>query len=438
LQTGQPIKVLAMPPYDKVIGPALKALDAKAKVEVTTWKTEGMTLAQIEISAKQIRGMKMDLVIVAIPATADAPDLESRIRSYSWVLNWSLSFGHQQWDVIAIPPSTVSPQELQLDQFAQRLIAAQDLSMIVRRLGEGDADLQAVVERWLKEQAKGAKIMNYIDAHVHVWTPDTTRYPLAAGFKKEDMKPASFTPEELFQHCKPAGVGRINLIQMSYYGFDNSYMLDMIAKHPDVFVGTAVIDPLGKDPAREMDALVKKAVRAFRIYPKLTEEPIERWLRPDGYKKMFAAGARNNQAMACLIGPDALPDLDRMCKEFPDTPVIIDHIARIGTDGKVRDVDVDRLCAMTKHKKVMVKVGAFYALGKKKPPYTDLAPLIKKVVTAFGPHRCMWESDCPFQTQGENTYQASVDLVLRRLDFLSDDEKDWLLRKTAERLFFTK
>lgn len=290
----------------------------------------------------------------------------------------------------------------------------------------------------LEASAQDSKPMNFIDAHVHVWTPDTARYQLAPGFKKEDMKPGSFTPEELFKHCKSAGVKRINLIQMSFYGFDNSYMLDMIAKHPGVFVGTAVINPLGEDPAREMDNLAKKGVRAFRIHPMLSEQPIDRWLRPEGYKKMFAAGARNAQAMACLIGPDALPELDRMCKEYPDTPVIIDHLARIGADGVIRAADVDRLCAMAKHKKVLVKVGAFYALGKKQPPYTDLAPLIKKVVTAFGPSRCMWESDCPFQVQGEHTYQASIDLIQRRLDFLSDDDKEWLLRKTAENFLFTK
>src|SRR5207248_5677361 len=112
--------------------------------------------------------------------------------------------------------------------------------------------------------------------------------------------------------------------------------------------------------------------------------------------------------------------------------------ARIGADGVIREEDVDRLCALAKHKKVMVKVGAFYALGKKKAPYTDLAPMIKKVVAAFGPRRCMWESDCPFQVQGEQTYQASVDLVRKRLDFLSEDDRDWLLRKTTENFFFTK
>ncbi|MBI2805981.1 MAG: amidohydrolase [Planctomycetes bacterium] len=289
-----------------------------------------------------------------------------------------------------------------------------------------------------KNQAKGEPGGKYIDAHVHVWTPDTKRYPLAPGFKAEDMRPASFTPEELFKHCRPAGVGRINLIQMSFYGFDNSYMLDMIAKYPDVFVGTAVIDPQGKDPAAEMKRLAGKGVRAFRIHPRLSKEPIARWLQGEGYKKMFAAGARNRQAMACLIGPDALPELDRMCQEYPDTPVIIDHLARIGADGPIRAADVDRLCALARHKKVLVKVGAFYALGKKKAPYTDLAPLIKKVVAAYGPKRCMWESDCPFQVQGDHTYQASVDLVLRRLDFLSADDREWLLRKTAESFFFAK
>jgi predicted TIM-barrel fold metal-dependent hydrolase len=286
--------------------------------------------------------------------------------------------------------------------------------------------------------AQDAKSMNFIDAHVHVWSSDTDRYPLAAGFKKSDILPASFAPEELFRHCKPEGVGRINLIQISFYGFDNSCMLDAIAKYPDVFVGTAVIDPQGSDPARQMRDLAKKGIRAFRLRPNLTGEPIDRWLRAEGYKAMFGAGARNNQAMACLIGPDGLPELERMCAAYPETPVIIDHLARIGADGTIRDGDVDRLCAMAKHKKVMVKIGGFYALGKKQPSYADLAPVIRKVIAAFGPQRCMWESDSPFQVQGVHTYRASIDLVRSRLDFLGEEDKDWLLRKTAERFFFAK
>ena len=65
----------------------------------------------------------------------------------------------------------------------------------------------------------------YIDAHVHVWTPDIKRYQLGHGYRKDQMQPPSFTPKELLAHAKPCGVSRIVLIQMSFYRFDNLYMM---------------------------------------------------------------------------------------------------------------------------------------------------------------------------------------------------------------------
>jgi predicted TIM-barrel fold metal-dependent hydrolase len=49
---------------------------------------------------------------------------------------------------------------------------------------------------------------------------------LAAGYQRENMQPPSFTPQELFAHAHPLGVERIVLIQMSFYRYDNAYMLD--------------------------------------------------------------------------------------------------------------------------------------------------------------------------------------------------------------------
>lgn len=277
--------------------------------------------------------------------------------------------------------------------------------------------------------------MRYIDAHVHVWTPDGAHYPLAEGYKRENVAPRSFTPEELFKLTRDAGVDRVNLIQISFYGFDNRYMLDMIALYKDIFVGTAVIDVLQREPDRQMTEMARQRVRAFRIHPRLSQLPAARWLEPAGYERMFAAGAKNNQAMSCLIDVDCLPELDRMCKKYPDTPVIIDHLCRIGGDGTIRDRDVDALCAMAQHKKVMVKIGAFYALGKKQPPYSDLIPMIERVVKSFGPRRCMWESDCPYQV-AKHSYRDSINVVKEGLRNLSNDDKDWLLRRTAEEFFF--
>lgn len=290
----------------------------------------------------------------------------------------------------------------------------------------------------------------YIDAHSHIWTPDVAHYPLGPGFAVEDMQPRSFTAEELLERCRPSGVGRVNLIQMSFYvgsrqpagepgrfgnEFDNAYMLDMIKLYPDRFVGTAIVDPLGPDPAKAMTDLRPRGVRAFRIQPKYSKQPPARWLDPEGYRAMFAAAARGRMALSCLIDPDGFPEVDRMCADFPEAVVIIDHLGRIGVDGTIRDADVTALCDLARHKHVFVKVGAFYALGAKRPPYLDLAPMIRRVVRAFGPDRCMWESDCPFQVV-EHAYDDSVALVRDRLDFLGPDDREWLLRKTAERILF--
>jgi predicted TIM-barrel fold metal-dependent hydrolase len=275
----------------------------------------------------------------------------------------------------------------------------------------------------------------YIDAHSHIWTPDLAHYPLAEKFTVDDMRPKSFTAEELLAQCRPAGVGRVNLIQMSYYAFDNRFMLDMIKLYPDRFVGTAIVDPLGEKPDEAMKGLLSKGVRAFRIVPNYSKQPPATWLQPPGYAAMFAAAAQTKQALSCLIGPDAFPEVDRMCKRFPETAVIIDHIGRIGATGEVRDEDVQALCGLAKHPKLLVKIGAFYALGKKTPPYEDLGPLIKSVVSAFGANRCMWESDCPFQVVSHK-YAESVALIKDRLPFLSADDRNWLLTKTAEKTLF--
>jgi hypothetical protein len=51
------------------------------------------------------------------------------------------------------------------------------------------------------------------------------------------------------------------------------------------------------------------------------------------------------------------------------------------------------------------------------------------------PRRCMWESDCPFQVDRDK-YADSISLIRDRLEFLSADDKQWLLRRTAEGVFF--
>ena len=288
----------------------------------------------------------------------------------------------------------------------------------------GAVGLLAGGSLFAKEPKKG----EWIDSHVHVWTPDTVRYPLAGGFKKADMAPASFTPEELFHHSKPVGVSRIVLIQMSFYGFDNSYMTDMMKAHKGVFSGVAVIDE-NETPGQNMKNLSKMGVRGFRILP--FKDP-KNWLEGSGMVEMWKAGAQTGQAMCCLTNPENLPQIDAMCEKHPGTPVVIDHFGRISPN---QEKNLDNLCRLARHKKTSVKVSAFYAFSKK-PDYSDMGPMIRRLLDSFGPDRLMWASDCPFQINPGHNYANSINLIKDKLDFLSEGDKEYLLQKTAARLFF--
>ena len=277
----------------------------------------------------------------------------------------------------------------------------------------------------------------WIDAHSHIWTPDTERFPLVPGLTKKDLAPPSFTDEELMAVAAPEGVSRVVLIQHSvYHLFDNSYCIDAVRRHPDRFRVVGMIDDHQPKTGQRMKQLLEQGVTGFRITPFIRKENQQAWLTTAGMREMWKTAAETRQAMCCLINPQDLPAVAKMCEENPDTPVVIDHFARIGADGEMRDSDIASLCDLARHSQTKIKVSAFYALGKKEPPHLELAPMIKRLHEAFGPKRLMWASDAPYQLGGGNSYAASIALVRDKLDFLSDDDRQWLLRKTAEQTFF--
>jgi predicted TIM-barrel fold metal-dependent hydrolase len=280
----------------------------------------------------------------------------------------------------------------------------------------------------------GSTSSGYIDAHVHIWTPDRKNYPHCADpqFEK-DMTTPSFTPEQLFAQCRPEGVTRIVLIQMSFYQYDNRYMLDMMEKYRGAFSGVAIVNENAPDVCATMKSLARRGVRGFRIYT--SREQIAAW--GEGMKKVWACAGDHGLAMCLLADPGALAAVRQWCAQYPRTPVVIDHFARLGMKHPAKPAEVDHLCRLAEFPQIHVKTSAFYALGKKKAPYLDLAPLIRRLRDSYGASRLMWASDCPYQVLEGHTYHNSIALIRDRLDFLTTDDKQWMLRKTAEKVFFS-
>ncbi len=247
------------------------------------------------------------------------------------------------------------------------------------------------------------------------------------------MQPQSFTPEQLFAHSRPQGVTRIVLIQMSFYGYDNSYMLDCMRRFPGVFSGVAVIDPSVDRPDAAMQGLVAQGVRGFRV--RGIDAPREDWLETPGYERMFDCAAELQVAICPLVEPSALSSVARMCARHLNTPVVIDHFARIGVDGELRERDIHALVELAHFPRVCVKLSAYYALGTRKAPHREMEPLIRRLHAAYGSERLMWASDCPFQVDAHR-YEDSIAVIRDGCPWLSAKDRRRILRETAERVYF--
>ncbi|MEI6512231.1 MAG: GDSL-type esterase/lipase family protein [bacterium] len=147
LKMGKPIKVIAMPPYDGLIGEALKQISPNSLVQVTTWPVEGMDLEAIAKWAEGVREMHPNLVILALPATATGSEI-----NYVRIMNLSLSFGPAEWDYFAITPSVASQAVHDREEIMKGFIAAQDIPLIERKCGDKRPALELLVD-WIKRQA---------------------------------------------------------------------------------------------------------------------------------------------------------------------------------------------------------------------------------------------------------------------------------------------
>ncbi|MHC5538085.1 SGNH/GDSL hydrolase family protein [Singulisphaera rosea] len=150
----QPVRILAMSPFDAQIVADFKDAVPEAKVEITPWSVDKKSLAEVEADAKaRVRPLAPDLVVLAVPREAKADSDESFIHSYAWVMNWSLNFGLGGWDCVVVHPSVVAPDPTKSaeDERIRRLVRAQDLTLIDRAPGDSRPAAE-IFREWLQER----------------------------------------------------------------------------------------------------------------------------------------------------------------------------------------------------------------------------------------------------------------------------------------------
>ncbi|MDP1737818.1 MAG: amidohydrolase family protein [Caulobacter sp.] len=155
---------------------------------------------------------------------------------------------------------------------------------------------------------------------------------------------------------------------------------------------------------------------------------------------------------AWLLEPQ-LPELIDLARAFPDTDIILDHVGTplgIGTyAGRLEErfgVWRDNIRALAKSPKVTVKLGGlampfpgFPGLdGVARPSSQALAdlwrPYVETCIEAFGPNRCMFESNFPVDRWGCD-YATLWNAFKRIAAGASDAEKADLFSGTARRVY---
>lgn len=246
------------------------------------------------------------------------------------------------------------------------------------------------------------------DTHAHVISADRQRYPLVEN-RSYTPQPA---PEETYlQVLHNLGIERGVLVQPSIYGTDNSYMLDVLERHPTRLRGVAVIDDQTSD--QELERMQAAGVRGIRfnvLFRGGTDlEQMERLaarVAPLGWHVQFLIDVRN------------LPQLQsRMLKLT--CPIVVDHMGHLPAASALQEPGFQLLLNNVAEHGWWVKLSGVYRLSDAAPNYPDTDGLARRLIDA-APERMLWGSDWPHVAMDS---PPATELLLNRLPVWLPDER---------------
>lgn len=238
-----------------------------------------------------------------------------------------------------------------------------------------------------------------IDAHAHVWDRECTFVPGARYHPAYEA-----TIDTYLRVLDRHEVGRAVLVQPSFLGTDNTYLLATLRAHPDRLRGIVVVDPSISEEA--LDAMADAGVIGVRYnLLSMSSRLLSRTEWQDLTARIAARGWRIEIQAMGADWPEILPN-------FADAKLMIDHF------GKPDGADCAGLAALLGRDptRTCVKLSAPY---RQRPQ--DLSAAAQGVVARFGAHRCLWGSDWPWtQHEGLHTYRDCQSWLL---DWTNEEQR---------------
>ncbi|HEY6259783.1 MAG TPA: amidohydrolase family protein [Xanthobacteraceae bacterium] len=278
---------------------------------------------------------------------------------------------------------------------------------------------------------------NIVDIHPHIVSRDTVRYPVTpiGGTRSEWSKERSVTLEELLAAMDEGAVDKAAIVHSSTtYGFNNDYVVDAVAAHPERFTGVFSVNVTEPDAPDRMRYWYGKGMTGMRIYARGSTIK-EAWLALDDpvtFPAWECAGELGISVATNMHGTGAgLEQIKSTLKRFPRVCLIIDHLGRPPVeDGPPYDAAKDYF-ALANFPNCYLKLtpSGLNSVLKGKATADTLVP---KLVSVFGADRIAWGSNYPASPGTMGEIVAASKLALRAL---SDADRNSIFAKTAQHLY---
>ena len=159
----------------------------------------------------------------------------------------------------------------------------------------------------------------------------------------------------------------------------------------------------------------------------------------DGTADWFWPAAEKAGLPIMFHAPELGPQMARIAERHPRLTLIADHMGMTLLSVKAgRSANmIEHTLSLAKYPNVSVKLSAAPTHSFEDYPYRDINVHIRRVFDAFGPRRCHWGSDMT-RALAKATYRQRITHFTEALDFLSEEDKDWIMgRSILTRLNWT-
>lgn len=276
-----------------------------------------------------------------------------------------------------------------------------------------------------------------IDAHHHLWDPQTRDYPWMRGHRLDPIR-RRYGLDDLRERCSSAEVDATVLVQTVSDTAETEEFLAIAADSDRLVAGVVgwadLTAPDVSDALARLRGL-RGGERLVAIRHQVEDEPDPAWLVRDDVIRGVAAVGRAGLAFDLLVKPPQLPAARTAVERLPDVTFVLDHCAKPPIAGREWEPWASEIAALAELPNVACKVSGLVTEARWDAwDVATIRPYVDHVLERFGPHRLIFGSDWPV-CELAATYDDVLEAARAVLGSLAPAETAMVFGGTADRLY---